>query len=66
MALVFGIAAGQSLCSSTAEFASEPRVASHSLKKRLFISLPHFEQFDTYELALARVPVEFRPSDEQL
>jgi hypothetical protein len=28
--------------------------------------LPHFEQFDTYELALARVPVEFRPSDEQL
>ncbi len=28
--------------------------------------LPHFEQFDTYELALARVPVEFRPNDEQL
>ena len=28
--------------------------------------LPHFEQFDTYELALARVPVEFRPDDEQL
>ena len=28
--------------------------------------LPHFESFDTYELALARVPVEFRPNDEQL
>jgi len=28
--------------------------------------LPHLEQFDTYELALARVPVEFRPNDEQL
>jgi len=28
--------------------------------------LPHLEQFDTYELALARVPVEFRPDDEQL
>ena len=28
--------------------------------------LPHFEQFDTYELALARGHVEFRPSHEQL
>ena len=26
--------------------------------------LPHFEVFDTYELALARVPLEFRPIDE--
>ena len=28
--------------------------------------LPHFEQFDTYELALARVPVEFRPDDQPI
>ena len=28
--------------------------------------LSHFEQFATYELALVRVPVEFRPNDEQL
>lgn len=28
--------------------------------------LPHFESFETYESALARVPVEFRPNDEQL
>jgi len=28
--------------------------------------LPYFEQFDTYELALARVPAEFRPNDQQL
>ena len=26
--------------------------------------LPHFESFDTYELALARVPDEYRPVDE--
>jgi len=26
--------------------------------------LPHFEPFATYELALARVPVEYRPVDE--
>ena len=28
--------------------------------------LPHFESFDTYELAMARIPIEFRPSNEQL
>jgi hypothetical protein len=28
--------------------------------------LPHFESFDTYELALARVPDEYRPVDEYL
>lgn len=26
--------------------------------------LPHFESFATYELALARVPVEYRSVDE--
>ena len=28
--------------------------------------LPHFESFDTYELALARVPIEFRPDDQPI
>lgn len=28
--------------------------------------LPNFESFETYELALARIPIKFRPSNEQL
>ena len=28
--------------------------------------LSHFEPFATYELALVRVPAEYRPNDEQL
>ena len=42
------------------------RICELGAGNELSSSLPHFEQFDTYELALARVPVEFRPNDEQL
>ena len=42
------------------------RICELDVGNELSSLLPHFEQFDTYELALARVPVEFRPNDEQL
>ena len=40
------------------------RICELDVGNELSSLLPHFEQFDTYELALARVPVEFRPVDE--
>lgn len=42
------------------------RICELNIGNELSSLLPHFEQFETHELALARVPVEFRPSDEQL
>ena len=42
------------------------RICELNVGNELSSLLLHFEQFDTYELALARVPDEFRPDDEQL
>ena len=42
------------------------RICELDVGNELSSLLPHFESFETYESALARVPVEFRPNDEQL
>lgn len=42
------------------------RICELNTGNELSSLLPYFEFFATYELALARVPVEFRPDVEQL
>ena len=42
------------------------RICELNAGNELSSLLQNFESFETYELALARVPVEFRPNDEQL
>jgi hypothetical protein len=42
------------------------RICELNTGNELSSLLPHLESFETYESALARVPVEFRPNDEQL
>jgi len=40
------------------------RICELDVGNELSSLLPYFESFTTYELALARVPVEYRPVDE--
>jgi len=40
------------------------RIVELNAGNELSSLLPNFESFETYELALARVPVEFRPNAE--
>ena len=42
------------------------RICELNAGNELSSLLPNFESFETYELALARIPIEFRPSNEQL
>lgn len=40
------------------------RICELDVDNELSSLLPYFEPFATYELALARVPAEYRPVDE--
>ena len=40
------------------------RICELDVGNQLSSLLPHFEPFATYELALVRVPVEYRPVSE--
>jgi len=41
------------------------RICELDVGNQLSSLLPFFESFETHELALARVPVEFRPVDDE-
>ena len=42
------------------------RICELNAGNELSSLLQNFESFETYELAMARIPIEFRPSNEQL
>ena len=42
------------------------RICELNVGNELSSLLQNFESFETYELAMARIPIEFRPSNEQL